>query len=372
MSGKMCFDSANGHTLTSFASLSSRSHDAVELSPTVVHDNATEALISLLPTELRAKLYTEVPCAQLPNLTDINLDIGRTPYAWVDKTRIFFGDESSVGLSEIEEIQNQVGSFSDSNRAAMEGLLHRVSAMRNREGNIIGFTFRVGRHVSGNADMILDLLLGSDRSLLFLGPPSSGKTTIIRDVARLLSERQNVIIIDTSNEIAGDGNIPHACIGLARRMMVRSLSEQADVMVECVQNHSPQVLVVDEIGRTYEVDAASTCKQRGQRMVASAHGDFAKLIANSKLRGLVGGVERVTLGDSRAPTTADKLKTVRSGLPVFDTVIELSMDSRNEWRVIHDVAGAVDSYLEGLRCNVQRRIRDPQDGSLRVHEEQLV
>ena len=164
------------------------------------------------------------------------------------------------------------------NDAGMDGKLHRISIMIDREGGIMGLTMRVGRSVRGNGYMIMDLLLGSDRSVLILGEPGSGKTTIVREIARVLALRQNVCIIDTSNEIAGDGRIPHHCVGFARRMMVPSLDQQSGVMIECVQNHTPHVMVIDEIGRAREVLAARTVKQRGVRhpILHSPYSTFAR------------------------------------------------------------------------------------------------
>lgn len=173
-----------------------------------------------------------------------------------------------------------------------------------------------------------------------------GKTTVVREVTRLLAERNNICIVDTSNEIAGDGDIVHPCVGFARRMMVPSLDKQSAVMIECVQNHTPHVMVIDEIGRSTEVEAARTCKNRGVRLIASAHGDLRKLIKNSKLRGLIGGVECVTLGDEQAKREAKRhysqsismTKTERAGAPTFDIIVELSRGEHNSWNIVTDTA----------------------------------
>jgi hypothetical protein len=185
-------------------------------------------------------------------------------------------------------------------------------------------------------------------------------------------QMRNVLIVDTSNEIAGDGDVPHPCVGLSRRLQVCSLDEQCRTMIEGVQNHTPEVMVVDEIGRPAEVEAARTCKTRGVRMVASAHGDLRKLLKNKQLRGLVGGVESVTLGDAAAkedakrrgapPGVADKLKAQRAGPPIFDVIVELRRGEPHEWRIVLNTATAVDQILEGSHYAAQRRTRDPATG----------
>ena len=197
---------------------------------------------------------------------------------------------------------------------------------------------------------------------------------MVREVTRLLADRSNVCIVDTSNEIAGDGDIPHPCVGFARRMMVPSLDKQSAVMIECVQNHTPEVMVIDEIGRPTEVEAARTCKNRGVRLIASAHGDLRKLIKNPKLRGLIGGVESVTLGDAQAKVEAQKrpgasiskVKAERGGPPTFDVIVELKRGAHHEWRIILDTADAVDSVLEGEPYKAQRRTRNPVTGAIHL------
>jgi stage III sporulation protein SpoIIIAA len=276
-------------------------------------------------------------------------------------------------MDDVNAVLEELGGFGSDNRAGLEQQLHRISGMRNRYGDVIGLTMRVGRHVSGNADMISDLLFGDDRSILFLGEPGSGKTTIVREATRLLAMESNVCIVDTSNEIAGDGDVPHPCIGLARRMMVPSLDDQADVMVECVQNHTPEIMVIDEIGRSAEVEAARTCKQRGVRMIASAHGDLRKLVKNKQIRSLVGGVESVTLGDAAAATEGkkhggglQKTKAERAGPPTFDIIVELRRGEQHEWRIILDAGKAVDAILEGQQFSAQRRTRDVESGAVEL------
>jgi stage III sporulation protein SpoIIIAA len=336
--------------------------------------NDAGILLDMLPEDLREALLESSE-----NLSDITLDKGRKPQAWIKGERKFLGKEDrKIESSDIDCIVEQLGGFGLDNRAGLEQQLHRISAIRNRKSDIIGLTMRVGRHVNGNATMIADLLFESSaRCILFMGEPGSGKTTVVREVTRLLAERFNVFIVDTSNEIAGDGDIPHPCVGLARRMMVPILDKQGDIMIECVQNHTPEVMVIDEIGRPSEVEAARTCKQRGVRLIASAHGDLRKLTKNPKLRGLVGGIETVTLGDAQAKVESkkkkgsgiQKLKAQRAGAPVFDTIVELRRGAHHEWSIIMDVASAVDKVLEGAEYPTQRRIRDPKTGAIQLHLE---
>jgi stage III sporulation protein SpoIIIAA len=285
-----------------------------------------------------------------------------------------------VSAFELESIVSSLGGFGSDNRAGLEAQLHRISAIRNRADSIIGLTMRVGRHVGGNAAMIADILFRDDVSILFLGEPGSGKTTIVREATRLLAELHNVLIVDTSNAIAGDGDVPHPCVGLARRLQVRSLADQCSVMIEGVQNHTPEVMVIDEIGRPEEVEAARTCKMRGVRMIASAHGDLRKLIKNKQLKGLVGGIEVVTLGDEAAKAEAkwhgapagamSKVKSQRAGPPIFDVIVELQRGALHEWRIVMDCADAVDRILDGDVYLVQGRTRDPDSGELFIQFQQ--
>ena len=388
----IAFDKANDFAIASAELLRMiRPADLYECSP-LVTETDHETVVSLLPGDLRGKLQVEssskllgglgsiffhgdaTESIQMDRLSDIVLDMGRRPQCWVDGGRVFISerDDRLVTKGDIEHITSKVGTFGSDCRAGMDGKLHRISAMYNRDERISGLTMRLGRSVRGNADMMVDLLLGSSKSILVLGEPGSGKTTIIREATRILAERHNTIVVDTSNEIAGDGMIPHECIGLARRMMVPSLDQQGAVMVECVQNHTPHVMVIDEIGRPKEVNAARTVKQRGVRMLASAHGDLRKLMKNPELNGLVGGVTSVLMGDAMAKEMAQKrgsnevhkMKAQRGGEPTFDVVIEVRRGALHEWRVTTDIAKAVDSILEGEEYKVQQRVRDPETGSI--------
>lgn len=332
-------------------------------------DTDLKSLLALLPPETSALLEAE------PNneLRDIVFDLGRPAHA------IFSSHSQSnrvVALGAAPVTRQQLVDltcgleFGPDNRSGIDGCLHRISAMRNLQHVIYGVTMRVGRSVTGNVERARDVLLGSTgRSVLVLGGPGSGKTTIIREVCQTLAEdgRNNVVIIDTSNEIAGDGDLPHASVGLARRMMVPDLPAQARVMVEALQNHTPDVIVVDEIGRSPEVEAARTVKQRGVRLFGSAHGDLRSLVKNAPLRGLIGGVTTVTLGDEEAKRSnqGSKQRAERGGAPVFDVVIEITAGEFNSWRVVTDVAAAVDAILRGDKYDYQHRIRRP-DGDLRL------
>eukprot|EP00978_Attheya_sp_CCMP212_P042465 scaffold259043_cov51-Attheya_sp.AAC.2 len=344
----------------------------------LVVQSETDDIISLLPSHLRTKLQpnSETDLIALDSLSDINLDIGRRPQCWVNDERVFLCDEESNNVSpdEIHCVERELGQFGSDNRAGLDGKLHRFSAMRNRaDGKISGITIRIGRHVHGNAAMLMDLLMASDKSILILGEPGNEAK---------LAESKNVVVVDTSNEIAGDGMVPHSCIGFARRMMVPSSDQQSAVMVECVQNHTPHTMVIDEIGRPKEVEAARTVKQRGVRMIASAHGDLRKLLKNKDLRGLVGGVEQVTMGDDMARQEAQRKqrlagsangsemksfsisKVQRGGEPTFDVIVEVRRGARHEWKIVTDTANAVDRILDGGKYNAELRMRNPDTGNM--------
>ncbi|KAG7377759.1 BTB and MATH domain-containing protein 41 [Phytophthora pseudosyringae] len=333
-----------------------------------------ESLLDLLPRAYRDAIL-EVDNYR-SRLRDICIDFGRPPFAYFGKKeRISLGrDGRNVSKETVDNVIRNLGGemrIGGDNRAGIDRQLHRISVMRSKTDEVFGFTMRVGRALRNSACVLTDLLLSekhADKSVLVLGHPGSGKTTLIRDVARCVSETmENVCIIDTSNEIGGDGLVPHECVGWARRMMVPSLEAQAGVMVECVQNHTVETLIVDEIGRKAEVLAASTVRQRGPRLIASAHGDFRALIKNPDLKGLVGGSQQVTVGDAVAKTSnSGKLQTQRAGNPVFDMIVELDRVVRGRCRVIWDVAKAVDSVLKGDNYSFETRRWDTSTRGVQV------
>ncbi|RAW26073.1 hypothetical protein PC110_g17521 [Phytophthora cactorum] len=335
---------------------------AIEL-PTLELQCELDSLLDLLPSSYRDAIR-EVENYHF-RLVDICIDVGRAPFACTGKRqRILLSQDGTVVSKEIiDEIIANLGGemhIGDDNRAGIDRQLHRISVMRTKTDEVYGLTMRVGRALRNAACVLTDLLLSdrhADKSVLVLGHPGSGKTTLIRDVARCVSETmENVCIIDTSNEIGGDGLVPHECVGWARRMMVPSLEAQAGVMVECVQNHTVETLIVDEIGRKAEVLDVSTVRQRGPRLIASAHGDFRALIKNPDLKGLVGGSQQVIVGDKEAKASNQgKLQTQRAGNPIFDVIVELDHVVRGRCRIIWDVAKAADNVLEGNGYSFETR-----------------
>ncbi len=328
--------------------------------PHVITDNLDE-LLDILPAELRASITS----TERDTLLEIVLDLGRRPEARFSGQARYLR-ESVVTREELDKIETQLGSFGDDNRAGLPATLHRISAIRNRRGTIVGLTLRVGRAVTGIVDILRDLI-ESGQSVLLMGRPGLGKTTLLREMARVLADESNkrVIVVDTSNEIAGDGDVPHPAIGRARRMQVRHVAQQHDVMIEAVENHMPEVIVIDEIGRTEESMAARTIAERGVQLIATVHGNtLDNLIANPSMSDLVGGIQSVTLGDEEARRRRSQ-KTVleRKNPPTFDVVIE--MIERDRIAVRQPVSDVVDAILRGREAPPEIRWRG-EDGEIQI------
>ncbi|CAN0927473.1 Protein SEEDLING PLASTID DEVELOPMENT 1 [Linum grandiflorum] len=307
-------------------------------------DAELDRLLALLPEEMRARVL-EHP--ELVGLVEVVLDLGRPPLARFPSGDFVLSD-SAITSQDLQFAASQVGDFAIDNRAGISRTLHRISAIRNRKGEIIGLTCRVGRAIHGSASLLRDLVQDG-ASILLIGPPGVGKTTIIREIARMLANdyQKRVMIVDTSNEIGGDGDIPHSGIGNARRMQVGNSEMQHKVLIEAVENHMPQVIVIDEIGTKLEAMAASTIAQRGIQLVATAHGvTIENLIMNPSLDMLIGGIQSVTLGDDEASRRGVQ-KTVleRKGPSTFGCGVEII--SKTELRVHRYLESTVDAVLAG-------------------------
>jgi stage III sporulation protein SpoIIIAA len=320
-------------------------------------------LVATLPGDLQAALR-KLP---LELLVEIVMDLGRVPEArFLDKVSRL--SEKPVSHEEISHVLAHLGEFTDDNRAGIERTLHRISAIRNRKGQVVGLTLRVGRAIFGTIELLRDLI-ESGKNLLILGRPGVGKTTKLREMARVLADdfQKRVIVIDTSNEIAGDGDIPHPGIGNARRMQVPRPDRQHAVMIEAVENHMPEVIIVDEIGTEAEAAAARTIAERGVQLIGTAHGNtLENLIMNPILSDMVGGVQTVTLGDDEARRRGTT-KTVneRKAPPTFDILVE--MTDRHEVTIHKDTGAAVDTILRGYQpCGEKRRMTE--DGQIQVEE----
>ncbi|WP_017318125.1 R3H domain-containing nucleic acid-binding protein [Mastigocladopsis repens] len=314
-----------------------------------------QKLLDILPQDLRQILEKH---PQRDSLVEVVLDLGRRPEARFPNQAEYLS-ETPVTQEQIDDCIKRVGTFGGDNRAGIEQTLHRISAIRNRSGKIIGLTCRVGRAIFGTIGMIRDLV-ETGKSILMLGRPGVGKTTALREIARVLADELNkrVVIIDTSNEIAGDGDVAHPAIGRSRRMQVAHPDLQHQVMIEAVENHMPEVIVIDEIGTELEALAARTIAERGVQLVGTAHGNqIENLIKNPTLADLVGGIQAVTLGDDEARRRGSQ-KTVleRKAPPTFEIAVEMS--ERQRWVVHESVADTVDNLLRGRQPSPQVRTID--------------
>jgi stage III sporulation protein SpoIIIAA/PHD/YefM family antitoxin component YafN of YafNO toxin-antitoxin module len=318
-----------------------------------------EALLAALPPSIHNAVN------RLENrgeLLEIVMDLGRYAEGRFPEGEVILST-APVTYADLEYVVERIGEFGDDNRAGIERTLHRISAMRNRKGKVVGLTCRIGRAVLGSIALIRDIV-EQGQSILILGRPGVGKTTLLREIARVLADEANkrVIVVDTSNEIAGDGDIPHPGIGRARRMQVARTAEQHAVMIEAVENHMPQVIVIDEIGTELEAAAARTIAERGVQLVATAHGNsLGNLLVNPTLSDLVGGIQTVTLGDEEARRRhTQKSILERKAPPTFDVVVE--QQSWEELVVHRDVADTVDNMLRGQPIVAEERTRDLETG----------
>ena len=321
-----------------------------------------DLLLGVLPTHIRAELAGG---DSLETLIEVVLDLGRRPEARYTSRSIYLNN-ASVTREDLAHVESRVGHFTRDNRAGIERTLHRISAMRNRLGEIVGLTCRVGRAIYGTVDIVRDMV-ESGKSILLMGKPGVGKTTLLREAARVLADDldKRVIVVDTSNEIAGDGDVPHPGIGRARRMQVPDPQDQHGVMIEAVENHMPEVIVIDEIGTSQEALAARTIAERGVQLIATVHGNtLENLMINPTLSDLVGGIQPVTLSDEEARRRGTQ-KTVleRKAPPTFDVLIEIQ--NKDRFAIYPDVGDAVDQLLRGYLPEIELRER-AADGRVSV------
>ncbi|CAH9123906.1 unnamed protein product [Cuscuta epithymum] len=321
-------------------------------------DDDISAFLQILPCDLREALLSH---SRQEHLLEVILDLGRLPHAqYLDDFGRKYLRDTEVSCKELEYVQNAIGQFGGDNRDGIEGSLHRVSSIKNRKGEIIGLTCRVGRAVSGQIDMVRDLLEFGE-SILFVGRPGVGKTTVMRDLSRVLSDdlHKRVVIVDSSNEIGGEGDVPHPAIGGARRLQVKNPYMQHQVMLEAIENHMPEVIVIDEISTEAEVRACRTIAERGVMLIGTAHGkQLENIIKNSTLSDLIGGLESVTISDQEAQArNCRKSVLERKTPPTFPFLVEIR--ERHYW-IVHRTEKSVDAFLCGKKPIVEVRKRDKQ------------
>lgn len=325
-----------------------------------------QKLLQNLPAPISKKIES---IGREVELLEVVMDLGRQPTARYTDGEVVLREEE-VTATDIAAVVSGIGDFDDDNRAGIARTLHRISGIRNRKGEVVGLTCRVGRAVYGTIDIIEDII-ADGHSILLLGRPGVGKTTMLREMARILAEKRRVVIVDTSNEIGGDGDIPHPAVGRARRMQVPRPSHQHETMIEAVENHNPEVIIIDEIGREREAAAARTINERAVQLIGTAHGNtLENLLLNPTLSDLVGGIESVTLSDEEARRRGTQ-KTVleRRAPPTFDVLIEIQ--DREQLLVHPDVTASVDSMLRGQPFRVEFRSRD-ESGEVKVEQQSAV
>ena len=322
-----------------------------------------EKLLAILPDFIQKPLMLH-PYKKF--LIEVVMDLGRRPEARFPNGPYYLS-VNNISWYDLDYCIKKIPHFSEDNRSGIECTLHRISSIKNRKGNIVGLTFRVGRAIFGTISVMKDLLY-MQKSILILGKPGVGKTTAIREMTRILADemQKRVVIIDTSNEIAGDGDIPHPAIGRARRMQVSRPELQHQVMIEAVENHMPEVIIIDEIGTELEALAARTIAERGVQLVGTAHGNsLDNLIKNPVLSDLIGGIQYVTLGDDEAKRRGSQKSILeRKALPAFDVAIEIH--ERNSWIIHSKVHDIVDKILHGSLASVQCRKLD-SNGSILIY-----
>lgn len=331
-----------------------------------ITDNLDD-LLAVLPVRVAEAIRLSISERDDPGLIEVVIDLGRRPEGRFQEGSVFLTADE-VTREDLAQVAQRIGRFGDDNRAGIERTLHRISAIRNRSGDIVGLTCRVGRAVYGTIGIISDLV-ESGESILLLGRPGVGKTTMLREVARVLADdlEKRVVVVDTSNEIAGDGDIPHPSIGRSRRMQVPTPALQHAVMIEAVENHMPEVVVIDEIGTELEAAAARTIAERGVQLIGTAHGNtLENLMMNPTLSDLIGGIQSVTLSDEEARRRGTQKSILeRKAPPTFSVMVEIQ--DRDRVAVIHDVAATVDAILRNQPQRAELRERRP-DGEVVIVE----